>query len=214
MRAIVSEIEDNGVVCNAQVLQFFQQLSDMHVVFHHTVTVLVLTGNAAEFVFDVGAEMHASPAPPEKEGLFSFVLPVNEVNGCIGGLIVNSFHALFRQRTRIFDFAIGIGMNDTAWAEFFSEIRILLGVRIVRQFRLFLRIEVIEVPEEFVEPMIGRQMLILITKMIFAKLSCGISHEFQHFSDGGIFRFEPKLCAGQSDFTEPRTKHTLARNNR
>ena len=63
-------------------------------------------------------------------------------------------------------------MNDAPGTVFFLELGIL---RIEIAFRLFLGIQVIEVAEEFVEAVIGRQMLVVVTEMVLAKLAGGVA---------------------------------------
>ncbi len=46
---------------------------------------------------------------------------------------------------------------------------------IVRQFRLFFGVQVIEVAEELVESVHGRQVFIAIAEMVFAELAGGIA---------------------------------------
>jgi hypothetical protein len=63
-------------------------------------------------------------------------------------------------------------MEHAARTKRLLELRIL---GIVRQFRLFLGVEVIEIAEELVEAMIGWQMLVVIAQMVLAKLASCIS---------------------------------------
>ena len=52
----------------------------MHVVLDHAVRVFILPGDTAQFLFNVGAEMHTCSAPPDKPGLTGFMLFLNEFN--------------------------------------------------------------------------------------------------------------------------------------
>jgi hypothetical protein len=45
--------------------------------------------------------------------------------------------------------------------------------------RVFHRVQVIEVAEEFIEPVDGRQELILVAKMILAELAGGVALRFE-----------------------------------
>ena len=57
-------------------------------------------------------------------------------------------------------------------AEYLLELRIL---GIVRQFRFFFRVQVIEIAEEFVETVHGRQVFIPIAEMVLAELPGGVA---------------------------------------
>ena len=81
----------------------FEELADVHVVLDHAVGVLVLAGDAAQLRLDVGAEMHAGTAPPDKPGLAGGLLLLDELDSAVGGFVIDRLHALFGQRTRILD---------------------------------------------------------------------------------------------------------------
>ena len=49
-------------------------------------------------------------------------------------------------------------------------------LRIVGMRRVFHRVEVIEVAEEFVEAVHGRQELVLVAEMVLAELAGGVAH--------------------------------------
>jgi hypothetical protein len=51
--------------------------------------------------------------------------------------------------------------------------------------RVFHRVEMIEIAEELVEAVNGRQELIEITEMVLAELSCGVAHGLQHRGNSG-----------------------------
>ena len=46
--------------------------------------------------------------------------------------------------------------------------------RVVHVLRLFLCVEVVEIPEELIEAMIRRQLLVAIAKMVLAELPGGV----------------------------------------
>ena len=72
-------------------------------------------------------------------------------------------------------------------------------LRIVRMRRIFHRIEVIQITEEFVEAMDGRQELIQVAKVILAELASGITHRLQYRGDCHRFRRQADLGAGLAD---------------
>ena len=63
------------------------------------------------------------------------------------------------------------GMDHAARAEVLAEVREVLLGRIVVHLRLFLGVEVIEVAEELVEAVVGRQHVVEIAEMVLAELS-------------------------------------------
>ena len=66
------------------------------------------------------------------------------------------------------DLAAGETMDDAARAELLLELRVL---RVVGMLWLLLRVQVVEVAEEFVEPVIGRQHLVAVTEVVLAELA-------------------------------------------
>jgi len=91
------------------------------------------------------------------------VLPLHEVDSGREELLVHCLHALFGQGTGIFDPTVRRGLDHTSRPKPFPKLGIfgVLGV-----FRLLLGIEVIEIAEELVEAMVGRQELILIAEVV------------------------------------------------
>ena len=87
-------------------------------------------------------------------------------------------------------------MEHAARSKLLLEFRIL---GIVRQFRLFLGVEVIEIAEELVEPVHGRQIFVAIAEVVLAELTGGVAERLQHFGDGRVFRVQPDRRAGHAD---------------
>ena len=116
-------------------------------------------------------------------------------------LLVDGFHALLGQRAGVRDrlpaLAVGQAVEHAARSELLLEFRIL---GIVRQFRFFLGVEVIEIAEEFVEPVHGRQIFVAIAQMVLAELAGGVAERLQHFGDGRVFRVKSDRRAGHADF--------------
>ena len=76
-------------------------------------------------------------------------------------------------------------------------------IGIVRQFRFFLGVEVIEIAEEFVEPVHGRQIFVAIAQMVLAELTGGVAERLRQFGDGRIFRVKSDRCAGMPTLVKP-----------
>ena len=80
--------------------------------------------------------------------------------------------------------------------------------------RLVFGIEVVEVAEELIEAMHGRQELVAIAEMVLAELSADISEGLEQFRKGRILIRQSFLCARQSHLEQPGTHRTLAGNKR
>src|SRR4029077_5347614 len=64
--------------------------------------------------------------------------------------------------------------------------------------------------EELVESVYGRQEFIAIAKVVFAKLTGGITERLQQFRDGRVFRLKSESGAGHSDFSQAGAERVLA----
>ena len=131
--------------------------------------------------------MHASAIPPDEERFVSFHCSFHEVHCCHSDFHVYRLHAFLGQWTRVFDPAIGIAVNDTAWPKLFPKLRIL---RVVGKLWFFLCIQVVEIAKKFIEPMICWQHGVPVTKVIFTKLSGHVSEWFEQTSDSRVFHEE------------------------
>src|SRR5262245_4476769 len=91
-------------------------------------------------------------------------------------------------------------MQDASRAELLLELGIL---RVIRALRLLLGVQVVEVAEELVEAVRGRQELVPIAEMILAELSAHVAERFQDVGDRRILRLQPEVGARQADFGKP-----------
>ena len=132
-----------------------------------------------------------------------------------GDVVVDRLHPLLGQRAGVLDGlgAIGIGeaVDHAARAEILAEVRKLRIVRlgIIGKLRLFLGVEMIEIAVEFVEPMRGRQKLVLVAEMVLAELAGGIALGLQQFGDGRIFLAQAEISARQANLAEAGPEHAL-----
>ncbi|WP_394768590.1 hypothetical protein [Lacisediminihabitans sp.] len=90
-------------------------------------------------------------------------------------------------------------VNDSARAEVLAEVREVRFRGVVVELRLLLGVEVVEVAEELIEPVPGRQVLVTIAEVVLAELSCGISVGAERRRDGRILR--PNSCVRAGDPT-------------
>ena len=88
----------------------------------------------------------------------------------------------------------GEAMHQVARAVFVDPV-----LRVVEPIRIRHRVEVIEVAEEFVEAVHGRQVFVQIAEMILAELSGGVAERFEH--GGGRDRLvgDADIGAGLAD---------------
>src|SRR6476659_6463506 len=99
----------------------------------------------------MGKDVHPRGIKPAEKRLARLVLPIHEIQGGGEEFLVYGFHALRGQRPGILSLAIRGCLEDAAWAEPLFEFGVL---RVIRILRLLLRIEVIEIAEEFIEAVV------------------------------------------------------------
>ena len=148
----------------------------------------------------MGVEMHVRGVEPDEEGRARLALTLHEVLGRRNKFVVARFHALFCERpgvgdplfsdfapTRLFGRIVLVGrpgMDHAARSKFFAEVREILSVRVVVHFRLFFGVEVIEVAEELVEPVVGRQHVVEIAEMVLTELAGRVALVLEAGGDG------------------------------
>ena len=205
VRPVIGGVHDDSVVGDAELVEFVQDHADVPVVLDHAVTVLILTADAAQFVLHVGAEVHARGIPPEEEGAALRRGLVKVVQRTGGHLVVYRLHALFRQRPGVLDPLAAVGhspaVDDPARTVALPESGVL-GV--VLMLGLFLRVQVVEVPEELVETVVGGQVLVEVTQMVLAELGGGVAQGLQELGYGRVLRTQAKTGPRQADLGQAR----------
>jgi hypothetical protein len=63
--------------------------------------------------------------------------------------------------------------------ESLPEVGEVVGQWVVWQLRLLFGVQVVEVAEELVEPVVGRQELVLVTEVVLAELAGGVAERLQ-----------------------------------
>jgi hypothetical protein len=85
-----------------------------------------------------------------------------------------------------------------------------LGIlRVVGILGFLFRVEVVEVPEEFVEAVNGRQIFIPVAQVVLANLRGGVALWLQQFGNGRILVLDALFGAGQADFQQAGAKRRL-----
>ena len=138
-------------------------------------------------------------------------------------LLVHRLHALARERTGVLDglladpaearvlrriVAIGrLAFQHAARAELGAELGVL---RIVGVLRLLLGVEVVEVAEELVEAVHGRQELVAVAEVVLAELAGGVALRLEQLGERRVLLGEPFLGAGQADLEQAGAEAGLA----
>ena len=134
-----------------------------------------------------------------KNGLSAFLARSMKSSAFGGDLLVDRLHALLGQRTGVRDAAVGKAVDDAARAELLLELRVL---RIVGMLRLFFRVQVVEVAEELVEPVCGRQHLVAVAEVVLAELAGHVALRLEQRGDGRVFLLHALGRARQADLGE------------
>ena len=124
----------------------------------------------------------------------------DELDGPLGDVVVDGLHAFLVQRAGILDAAVGEGVDNAPGAKTLAEGRVF-GV--IGMLRLVFGVQVIQIAVELVETMVGRQVLILVAQVIFAKLAGGVAMGLEQFGDGRIFGCKPTFAPGKPTFVRP-----------
>ena len=140
---------------------------------------------------------------------------LHELEAGVEELLVDRLHALDRQRAGVLDLlravGVGPGVEHAARPELLLELGVL---RIVRILRLLLGVQVVEVAEELVEAVRGRQELVAVAEVVLAELAGDVAERLQHVGDGRVFGLQPEVGAGQPDLGEAGADRRLAGDER
>ena len=161
--------------------------------FNHAVGVYTKTGLALRLWFQMRPDMHPCAVPPDKEGFVSLDCPLHEVQRFYSDLHIDRFHTFDRQRPGVFNSSISKRVDYTTWTELLLEFRIF---RIVGMFRLLLSIQMIEVTEELIEAVVGRQHVVAITQVVFAELAGRVTLLLEQHGDSWVFDLHAFRSAG------------------
>ncbi|MNP02629.1 hypothetical protein D3C76_944870 [compost metagenome] len=112
--------------------------------------------------------MHSRGVEPDKERLVRLDCVVHETGRGGQKLLIDGFHALFGQCTKIFDLAVDGAVDYAAWTDHLVDDWTLGPVRVLRPL---LGIEVIEVAKELVESVISWQVFVAVPKVVLAELA-------------------------------------------
>ena len=197
--AVVGSEHDDGVVVDAQIFELLHYQADVVVKLRHAglfnrPAVLRVTQRLI-LVREVGDNMHARGVEPDEERLAVFFGFVHEIDGEVTDLVIHGLHALGIKHAGILNLLLADlaparhlgrvvrigrpGMNHVARTDDVQQI-----LRVVRMRRVFHRVQVIQVAEEFIEAVDGGQELILVAKVVLAELTGRVALRFERGGDG------------------------------
>ncbi|MNL17509.1 hypothetical protein D3C87_1386050 [compost metagenome] len=114
-----------------------------------------------------------------------------------GGFVVDGFHALGGQCAGVFDLAVGVAVDHATGSPGFDEVRVVLGP--VRALGFFFGVEVVQVAEELVEAVVGRQEFILVAQVVLAKLAGGVALGLEGLGEGDVAFLDTDRCPRHAD---------------
>ncbi len=140
-------------------------------------------------------DMHSGRIEPAEERLSGLLVLIDEIHRGAQELPVDRLHAPFVERSSVLNFLLAYpakarvfgrvirvardASKHAARTEFGAELRVF---RVVGVFRLLFGIEVIEIAEEFIKSVHGRQEFIAVAKMILAELTGSVAVRLEQLS--------------------------------
>ena len=213
--AVVGRVHDDRVVRDPEVVELLQDLADVRVVLDHPVGVDPEAGLALRAPLQVREDVHPRRVPPEEERLLGLVRLVDEAERPLGDLVVDRLHPLLGQRPGVLDLVVAgprpPRAQHAARAEALLELRVL---RIVGVLRLLLGVQVVEVAEELVEPVLGRQELVAVAEVVLPVLAGHVPERLEQLGERGILGFQSEVGPWQADLGQPGADRRLAGDER
>ena len=159
------------------------------------------------------------------------VLALDEVLRRAEDLVVDRLHPLLGQRARCprcaacrrarsarprvgSSSSVAQRVDDAARPEALVEAREVLRRRPVGHLRLLLGVEVVEVAEELVEAVDGRQELVQVAEVVLAELPGGVAERLEQLGDRDVLGLQPDVGARHPDLAQPGPVHALAGDER
>ena len=107
--------------------------------------------------------------------------------------------------------SVAQAMKHAARAELLLELGVL---RVVGVLGLLFRVEVVEVAEELVEAVNGRQVLVVVAQVVLAELAARVTVRLEQLGDRRVLLLHTERRAGQADLGEARADGRLADDER
>ena len=176
--------------------------------FRHAIGINPEAGLVFPFIAEVRPDVHPAGVPPHEERLAVLMRLVHELDRVGGDFVVHGFHAFDGQRTGVLNllsanfaearidgrvvFVRRETVNHAARPKLCEECRAL---RVVGIFRFLVRVQVVEVAEEFVEAVNRGQKLVTVAEMVLTELAGGVAERLQQFGNRHVFLLQPFRCA-------------------
>jgi hypothetical protein len=173
----------------------------------------------------VGPQVHVGGVEPDEERRARLVLAVDEVQAVLEDLVVDGLHPLLGQRAGVLDplpadpapaGLVGVvvvlggpAVQHPAGPEPLPEVGEVLGGRVVGRLRVLLGVQVVEVAEELVEAVHGRQVLVLVAEVVLAELTGGIAQRLEQLGDGRVLGLQPDRRRRDAHLGEAGAEHAL-----
>jgi hypothetical protein len=126
------------------------------------------------------------------------------------GLVVDGLHALLGQRAGVLDLlppSGSPGVDHAARARIAPE-GLAVGEHhvagVVLVLRLFFGVQVVQIAEELIEAVVGRQVFVAVAEVVLAELAGGVAERLEHDGDGRVFGPQAELGPGQPDLGQSR----------
>ena len=86
----------------------------------------------------------------------------------------------------------------------------IFGIKIC--LRLLFRVQVIEIPEKFVEAMVTGQKFVFVTQVVFTKLTGSVTLRLKQLGNSGVFGLKTNISTGQTHLKQARAQWVLTGN--
>jgi hypothetical protein len=227
VRPVVGAVHHDRVLRDPEPVEQVEELADVPVVVEHRVVVrrLPAAGLPQAPPLRVRSQVHVGEVHPAEERLPSVVLALDEVRGGLDEFVVARLHPLAGQRPRVLDPLLAdaaparllarvvlgrrAALEHPARAEALVELLEAVLARIVRVLRVLFRVQVVEVPEELVEPVHGRQELVLVPEVILAELTRRVAVVLEELRDCGVLGLQPYGRCWEPDLAEAGAEDAL-----
>ena len=159
--------------------------------------------------------VHVCGVEPYEEWLAGVVGGLDELLGRRDELLVAGLHPLPGQGPGVLDLlatlAVRPAVQHAAGPVLLLELGEVLRVRIVHFLGFLLGVQVIQVAEELVEAVHGRQVLVAITEVVLAELAGAIAERLERLGDGDVLGLDAQLRAGKTHLGAGRCADRTAR---
>ena len=212
-RAVVSGEHDDGVVRHAELLDQIEQFTDVVVQLHHAVGVDAVAALALILLAEVCAVVRPRHVVPYEERLAGVDSVGDEALRLLQDLLVEVSLPLLPPGTEILDLLGAVRKRLRVDDASLLQAKLLLLLLVLREVVLlwiFAGVQVIEDPEELVEAVVGRQVLVAVAQVVLAELPGGVAQRLEHLGEGRITVLDALLCAWKPDRAQARSHWVLA----